>query len=194
VIVPGVSSRVPGCRAKSDWKYIRASASPCFGFDSRAPSSLRMHSETDGGLFANDSRETGWSLTAASWVWIFEPASAVRSRPATNSKTPEFFSRAVLVAVLPFASRKNRWESDSVNEWLGAVSRSNHRWDERIYDVQVRVDGNLAQVWAPYTFYLDGKISHCGVDALQLLKDPSGWKVTQLADTRRRDNCRDVQP
>jgi len=107
--------------------------------------------------------------------------------------------RSTMATIIRFAevnarATPPRIESDSVNEWLGAVSRSNHRWDERIYDVQVRVDGNLAQVWAPYTFYLDGKISHCGVDALQLLKDPSGWKVTQLADTRRRDNCRDVQP
>ena len=106
--------------------------------------------------------------------------------------------RSTMASIIRFAEVNERAappriESDSVTAWLGAVSRSTHRWDERIYDVQIRVDGNLAQVWAPYTFYLDGKISHCGVDALQLLKDPTGWKVTQLADTRRRDNCRDVQ-
>jgi len=106
--------------------------------------------------------------------------------------------RSTMASIIRFAEVNDRAtppriESDSVNEWLGAVSRSRNRWDERIYDVRLRLDGNLAQVWAPYTFYLDGKISHCGVDALELLKDPSGWKVTQLADTRRRDNCRDVQ-
>jgi hypothetical protein len=105
--------------------------------------------------------------------------------------------RSTMSSIIRFAEVNDRAappriEADSVNDWLSAVARSNHRWDEQIYDVQMRIDGNLAQVWAPYTFYLDKKVSHCGVDALQLLKDSGGWKITQLADTRRRDNCRDV--
>ena len=80
---------------------------------------------------------------------------------------------------------------DSVDGWIGAIARSNRRWNEQIYDVQVRVDGNIAQVWAPYTFYLDGKISHCGINAIDLLRDGAGWKVTQVADTRRRESCPD---
>lgn len=49
----------------------------------------------------------------------------------------------------------------------------------------------MAFVWAPYTFYLDKAFRHCGVDAIDLLKDGAGWKITQLADTRRTQNCRD---
>lgn len=105
--------------------------------------------------------------------------------------------RSTMASIIRFAEVNGRVtpariESDSVEGWLGGVARSNRQWDERIYDAEVRVDGNLAQVWAPYTFYLNGKISHCGVDAFELLKDASGWKITQLGDTRRRDNCRDV--
>ncbi|HYC52335.1 MAG TPA: nuclear transport factor 2 family protein [Gemmatimonadaceae bacterium] len=80
---------------------------------------------------------------------------------------------------------------DSVDGWIAAIARSRGRWDEQIYDVQVRVDGHMAQVWAPYTFYLDSKISHCGINAIDLLRDSQGWKVTQVADTRRRENCPD---
>lgn len=80
---------------------------------------------------------------------------------------------------------------DSVGGWIGAIATSARRWDEQIYDVQVRVDGNIAQVWAPYTFYLDKQVRHCGVNAIDLLRDGSGWKVTQLADTRKREGCRD---
>ncbi len=80
---------------------------------------------------------------------------------------------------------------DSVDGWIGAIARSNRRWNEQIYDVQVRVDGNIAQVWAPYTFYLDGKVSHCGINAIDLLNDGTGWRVTQVADTRRRESCPD---
>jgi hypothetical protein len=82
---------------------------------------------------------------------------------------------------------------DSVDGWVRAIGNSNRRWEERIYDVQVRVDGNIAQAWVPYTFYLDKQVRHCGVDAVELLKDATGaWKITQLSDTQRRENCRDV--
>ena len=80
---------------------------------------------------------------------------------------------------------------DSIDGWIGAIATSGRRWDEQIYDVQVRVDGNIAQVWAPYTFYLDKQVRHCGVNAIDLLRDGSGWKVTQVADTRKREGCRD---
>ncbi|MGH7637601.1 MAG: hypothetical protein ACREOK_08105, partial [Gemmatimonadaceae bacterium] len=55
---------------------------------------------------------------------------------------------------------------DTVGGWIAAIATSNRRWDEQIYDVQVRVDGNIAQVWAPYTFYLDKQVRHCGVNAI----------------------------
>ncbi len=83
---------------------------------------------------------------------------------------------------------------ETPDRWLSGVAKSNKRWDERVSDVQVRVDGNIAQVWAPYTFYLDGKIRHCGVDAVELLLDATGWKITQLSDTRRTEGCREVAP
>lgn len=81
---------------------------------------------------------------------------------------------------------------DAIDGWLSGVATSAKRWDEQIYDVQVKVDGNIAQVWAPYTFYLDKAVRHCGINALELLRDGAGWKVTQLSDTRRREGCRDV--
>jgi hypothetical protein len=79
----------------------------------------------------------------------------------------------------------------SVDGWINAVGNSAKRWDEQIYDVQVRVDGDMAQVWAPYTFYLDKKVRHCGVDAIELLRIGGGWKITQISDTQRREGCRD---
>ncbi len=42
----------------------------------------------------------------------------------------------------------------------------------------VRVDGDLATVWGPYTFTVDGTLSHTGVDALQLVRTAEGWRIT----------------
>jgi hypothetical protein len=62
-------------------------------------------------------------------------------------------------------------------------------WHERIYEPDVRIDGNLAQVWAYYTFHRNAVFSHCGVDAFMLMKVGGDWKITQLADSRRTEGC-----
>jgi len=62
-------------------------------------------------------------------------------------------------------------------------------YDERITFGDVKIDGDLASVWAPYKFYLGDKFSHCGVDVFQLMKTADGWKIIYIVDTRRKDNC-----
>lgn len=62
-------------------------------------------------------------------------------------------------------------------------------YSEPIWDVKIEVDGNLAQVWAKYAFYLDKNFHHCGVDAFQLFKGADGWKIFQLTDTRQQEGC-----
>jgi hypothetical protein len=62
-------------------------------------------------------------------------------------------------------------------------------YDERITFDVIKIDGDLASVWAPYKFYLGDKFSHCGVDVFQLMKTIDGWKIIYIVDTRRKDNC-----
>lgn len=62
--------------------------------------------------------------------------------------------------------------------------------DERIWSYDIRVDGPLATVWTPYSFFLGEHLSHCGVNAFQLINTRSGWKISQIIDTRRREGCR----
>jgi hypothetical protein len=79
---------------------------------------------------------------------------------------------------------------ESPEAWLAGVARATGPMlDERITSAVVKVDGALASVWASYTFYLGERLSHCGVDAFHLVRLPSGWKIIDLADTRRRENC-----
>lgn len=64
-------------------------------------------------------------------------------------------------------------------------------WSEMIWDPKIEIDGNLAQAWTPYAFYVGKKFSHCGVDAFQLFKGTDGtWKIFQLADTRQKEGCK----
>ena len=75
-----------------------------------------------------------------------------------------------------------------------ARAKAGDVWNERIFDPEVRIDGTVAQVWAYYTFHLNGKFSHCGFDALMLRKVGGTWKITQLADTQRREGCTHTEP
>lgn len=63
-------------------------------------------------------------------------------------------------------------------------------WNEPIWDLKISIDGNFAQAWASYAFYIGKKFSHCGVDAFHLYKQPDGqWRIFHLADTRQKEGC-----
>lgn len=78
---------------------------------------------------------------------------------------------------------------DGVEGFVGAVGGSEGKWDERIWDPEVRVDDYLATAWTPYAFYFDGRLSHCGVNAFQFLRTGGEWKIVHLVDSRRREGC-----
>lgn len=78
----------------------------------------------------------------------------------------------------------------SIPQFLEAVGTPRDEvWDERIWNLDVKVDDRLASVWMEYAFYLGEQLSHCGANAFQLFHGAHGWKVIQITDTRRRDGC-----
>ena len=75
--------------------------------------------------------------------------------------------------------------STPVPAFAEAVGRPREEvWDERIWDVVIRIDGDLAAAWVPYAFYVGSALQHCGVNAMQLVRYPEGWKILHLTDTR----------
>ena len=64
------------------------------------------------------------------------------------------------------------------------------KFQEKILSYSIQVDGSMAHVWTPYEFYVNGKLSHKGVNAFTLFKkntsETSGWKIVHLIDTRRK--------
>jgi hypothetical protein len=58
---------------------------------------------------------------------------------------------------------------------------------ERIHDPLVRVDNDLAVVWAPFDFLIDGKVDHCGTDLFNLVRANGKWLIATVADTGRKD-------
>lgn len=62
-------------------------------------------------------------------------------------------------------------------------------YDEPIWDWEVQIDGRLAHMWTKYAFYLGDEFSHCGEESFQMYRSDTGWQITQLIDTSRRENC-----
>ncbi|MEZ2346960.1 nuclear transport factor 2 family protein [Terriglobus sp. RCC_193] len=55
--------------------------------------------------------------------------------------------------------------------------------EERIHDPLVRIDNDLAVVWAPFDFLVDGKVDHCGTDLFNMVRVDGTWKIASVADT-----------
>jgi hypothetical protein len=81
-------------------------------------------------------------------------------------------------------------------ERFGAMMAGDTRgqWNERAWSPEVRIRGSLATVWAEYDFHFGQTPSHCGVDAVQLLKTPTGWKIVSIADTYEATGCPKREP
>lgn len=59
--------------------------------------------------------------------------------------------------------------------------------EERIHDPLIRIDNDLAVVWAPFEFLVDGKVDHCGTDLFNLVRVDGQWIIASVADTGRKD-------
>ena len=81
-------------------------------------------------------------------------------------------------------------------ERFGAMMAADTRgpWIERAFSPEVRIRGTLATVWAEYDFHFGQRPSHCGVDAVQLLKTSAGWKIVSIADTYEPTGCPSREP
>lgn len=60
------------------------------------------------------------------------------------------------------------------------------KFEEKLLSWHIQTDGSMAHAWTPYEFYINGKLSHSGVNSFQLFKDKTAWKITYCIDTRRK--------
>ena len=81
--------------------------------------------------------------------------------------------------------------NDELGKLIEAIANrpSDQKWDERLLDYSIQIDGNMANAWIPYEFWFNDAFSHCGVNSFQLFKDGMQWKIIYLIDTRKRLDC-----
>jgi len=76
----------------------------------------------------------------------------------------------------------------SWTEFAARVTPAGH-FEETISDPAIEVDGDAAMVWAPFVVRVGGKVSNCGVDHFDLVRDNGSWKVMNLTFSSRIDGC-----
>lgn len=85
---------------------------------------------------------------------------------------------------------ENEMLEEDLSKFIEAIGRERtDLWDERISNLEVQINQGLAQVWMDYSFYINDELSHCGVNAMQLVKSNGEWKIIHLMDTRKRKGC-----
>ena len=119
-----------------------------------------------------------------------EPAAVVRQmldgwREADSAKAQATWAPQFRLYTLRKDGEGKRLEEDTpdhLSKSMAALKPGG--WDVRLGDAVVQRDATgIATLWAPYTFYMEGKKSHCGVEAFTLYRLDGGWKIVQFADT-----------
>lgn len=101
------------------------------------------------------------------------------------------YADGVLTVLTPTGVRRVPFSGWSA----GVVARAGI--EETIWDAQVLRRGAMAVVWAPFELKVDGKVSHCGIDAIDMVKVDGAWKIAGLMYTHEPEACgelRRVQP
>ena len=96
-----------------------------------------------------------------------------------------------LNTVYTAADGDKRLNQGSVDRLLIAIADrpEDQVWKEELLDYKVEIDGDLAQVWTPYRFSVNGNFSHCGANSFTLVNTNDGWKIQNLIDSRRKATC-----
>ncbi len=63
------------------------------------------------------------------------------------------------------------------------------RFQERISDPAIEIDGDVAMVWAPFVVRVNGKVSNCGFDHFDLVRESGAWKIMNLTFSSRIAGC-----
>jgi hypothetical protein len=66
---------------------------------------------------------------------------------------------------------------------------SNDQFEETLYHPEVRIDHDIAVIWAPYIFTVNGKMDHCGTNVFTMYRQNGRWLASNVADNGRHEDC-----
>ena len=93
-------------------------------------------------------------------------------------------------ATLERVTKDNKIKQSDLKDFSRIVSSATKYLDEQLLDVKIHVSHNLASAWTPFAFYVNGKLSHCGINSFQLVKQATQWKIQYLIDNVYTGDCK----
>ena len=103
-------------------------------------------------------------------------------------RDPDAIKAAALPGTGLILMREGKPEQMTIEAFADHVAKPSHsRIEERIHQPLIRVDHDLAVVWAPFEFLVDGKPDHCGTDLFNLVHTDGKWLIAGIADTGNKD-------
>lgn len=132
------------------------------------------------------------SEEAAVKACIQQMFDAMRAGDSTMLR-PVFHPEARMQTVFTDREGKPQIRQGTVDGFVQQIGAPHEQvYDERIRLYDIKIDGLLATAWTEYAFYLGDQLRHCGVNAFQLFKTAEGWRITQITDTRNREDCEEI--
>lgn len=85
-------------------------------------------------------------------------------------------------------AKENKLSDETAKEFYSSIASipNNFKFEEKILNYSIQIDGTMAHAWTPYEFYINGRLSHSGVNAFTLFKENNIWKIIYIIDTRRK--------
>jgi uncharacterized protein YciI len=185
---------------------VRAEGAPLVGMtvlSAASAAEAEAIAKADPGISAGMMRASvrTWTTPAGGAAGSAAPATArdsviavvdevLRAMAANDVETSR---RLLMPGGVEFSTRQTpeglRIRRETNEEYLEWLAQNTDAMVERIWDPTVQVHGAIATLWAPYDFYVNHTFSHCGVNAVQLIRTDEGWRVANWIWTVEPEDC-----
>jgi len=129
---------------------------------------------------------TGLPLADTEEAAVLAPITAIFA--AFESGDKEALLRHVYPDGRVTAVGEGKVRQHSFAQFAERVSPQN-AFRERIWNPAIDIDGDIAMVWAPYDVMVAGKLSNCGIDHFDLVREAGAWKVMNITFSSRTTGC-----
>jgi hypothetical protein len=94
----------------------------------------------------------------------------------------------IIMQTIANTKEGNKIETNEFSAFLKSIASIpvNMKFEERILNKNIQIDGNLAHIWTPYEFYINDQLSHIGANSFTLYNENGKWQIIHLIDTRRK--------
>ncbi|MCA1557644.1 MAG: nuclear transport factor 2 family protein, partial [Acidobacteria bacterium] len=79
----------------------------------------------------------------------------------------------------------------SLEDFVKLVADAKEPFRERMFDTEVRVRGDMAELWGRYDFHVGTRLTNCGYNSIEFMRIKGEWKIINIASTIITEGCRE---